>query len=226
MFCFQNQDQPPRKICKTNDEPTLLADIDIHSPHQVQQQIDLTSANLSNYPIIFTINEEQDLCNTSSATTETITTDPSSLGSSVAENRERSYVVDFDLKQFIITDIVGEALLYKAGTTGLNNCDRDRLCELLVKHLINKYGKLSTADFVALSKKIELTIPNEKSSTYFVAAIPKGISSKKTHEKAKGKLVDKQRNLLYLIKKIKQAEEQNVPTDDVDGQCDPEEGIL
>lgn len=55
LFCFQNQDQPPRKICKTNDEPTLLADIDIHSPHQVQQQIDLTSANLSNYPIILNV---------------------------------------------------------------------------------------------------------------------------------------------------------------------------
>lgn len=100
-------------------------------------------------------------------------------------------------------DVIGQALLLKPRFT---NSDRDRLSELIIKHLINKYGRLNNEALNILAKKIEETFTNEKSSTYFVPPIPKSRSTKNTSERSRGKLADKQRNLFFLINSINKAE--------------------
>lgn len=144
------------------------------------------------------------------ATTETISCSSQAASSSTSVERENTFqktsIGNFDLIDFLKNDLLGDAILYKSTKFKLDNTDRDRLCEILIKHLIHHYGKLNAEDFLVLSKKIVNAFPRELCSTYYVAAIPKTLSTKHEHEKARGKLIDKQRNLLYLIKRLKQSE--------------------
>lgn len=114
----------------------------------------------------------------------------------------RSAIKHFDLEGFLKADIFGNALLCKGMKENLSPVDRDRLCELLIKHLLNRYGKLTSAELRFLSEKIQNLFPGEFEHTYFVAPIKKCDSSRNISEKAKGKLVDKQRNLLYILRSL------------------------
>ncbi|KAB0803155.1 hypothetical protein PPYR_00125 [Photinus pyralis] len=69
-------------------------------------------------------------------------------------------------------------------------------------------------DFAILSKKITNVFPREQAATYYVAPIPKKMSGNKIHEKARGKLVDKQRNLLYMVKKLKSPKTNEIEADE------------
>lgn len=145
----------------------------------------------------------------SQATTETISTSDDTSTSSGAfqgssTGLQHSSLSPFDLERFLKNDILGEGILVKGTTVGLNNSDRDKFSELLIKHLINQHGKLLTQeDFLILANKINNIFPKEYIATYYVAPICKTMSSKNVHEKARGKLVDKQRNLLYMVRKLK-----------------------
>lgn len=151
----------------------------------------------------------------SRATTETISTsDDTSTSSGAFQEKstgvQHSSLSPFDIERFLKNDILGEGILVKGINVGLNNSDRDKLSELLIKHLVNQHGKLTQEDFLILANKINNIFPKEHVSTYYVAPIYKTMSSKNVHEKARGKLVDKQRNLLYMVKKLK-----NDKTDEV-----------
>lgn len=152
------------------------------------------------------------MTNISTATTETIISGYSDLDSSSsnASFRPGSVLNNFDLNEFIKTDIFGQALLVKAQREGLANVDRDRSADLLVRPLMNKHGKLSSDDFEILSNKIAEIFPREKSSTYYVPAIRKHYSRRLQSEKARGKLIDKQRNLLHLLRLLSNSDAYDV----------------
>lgn len=131
-------------------------------------------------------------------------------------------ISSFDLKEFLNSDIIGQALLSKNQFT---NSDRDRLSEILTKHMINKHGRLNNDSLNILAKKIVEVFPTEKSCTYFIPPVPKCRSLKNISERSRGKLVDKQRNLFWLISTINKGEksitkEKAIPTTEND------EGIL
>lgn len=177
-------------------------------------------ASLSNIPIIYvedlspgtSQNIQQFDESASLASTSETYSDTTSSSAKIEQGNtyKKPSIGNFDLINFLKNDIVGEALLCKAAKFKLDNTDRDRLCEMLMKELINEHGKLNAEDFFVLSKKIVNAFPLELCSTYYIAAVPKTVSIKHEHEKARGKLIDKQRNLLYLIKRLKQ----NNPTEE------------
>ncbi|CAG9771512.1 unnamed protein product [Ceutorhynchus assimilis] len=72
---------------------------------------------------------------------------------------------------FLNEDIIGQALMQKAKKVPLNNADRDRLAEIIIKPLLNKFQRLGKDDLKILAQKIEKSIPGEKTSTYYVPAI-------------------------------------------------------
>lgn len=159
---------------------------------------------------IFNSLTEGDRTNTQTDTTVTYETSGYESGETSRKSNvlicSLSSVSDFQLDTFLKSDIVGQALLSKSHRQPLTNHDRDKLSELLIKHLVNKFVRLSNEDLKILSKKIEQTIPNEKASTYFVQPIPKSKSVRNISERSRGKLADKQRNLLWLISSINREE--------------------
>lgn len=195
-----------------------------------------------NIPIIFVSNESGNTTeakrddspsfrNTSSLTTVTYETsgvctddgDASTTNKS-ENNYQFSPITDFDLECFLKGDILGHALLHKAQKACLSNSDRDKLSELVIKHCINKYGRLSNESLKIIADKIEKSIVNEKSSTYYIAPVRKNKSLKNISERSRGKLSDKQRNLLWLINSLntkdKRTKEQQTinPPDKTEGK--------
>lgn len=134
--------------------------------------------------------------------TETISSNQSSL---ISSSKIQTH---FDLNSCLQKDIVGQAILAKSTSSTLTNSDRDRLAELVMKYLLNKYGSLVNDDLHFVASEIERLLPGEKSSTYFIESIKKRNSLRNISERARGKLVDKQRNLLYMIRKLAAKEHQ------------------
>ena len=62
------------------------------------------------------------------------------------------------------------------------------------------FSRLSHLEYNILTSKIIALFPNENPLTYYVAAIKKADSRTKKHIAAKGKLVDKIKNLLFIGK--------------------------
>ncbi|XP_031359496.1 uncharacterized protein LOC116183035 [Photinus pyralis] len=136
-------------------------------PPEKKQRVELHDESYDttltdNIPIIFlennfealarpsTSNAVEAIYDTISQTSDTVTvTDTSTASSCTVYERksdiQMSALNNFDLEKFLKNDILGEALLVK-GTklNAFNNGDRDRLCELLIKHLLNEHKKLST----------------------------------------------------------------------------------
>lgn len=112
-------------------------------------------------------------------------------------------VKSLDIKATLENDFVGNALLLKGKTKQLSNTDRDRISDILISAFLNEYkDRLTHHHFRIISNKIVALIPGEKSSTYFVEPIKKKDSARHKSEPARGKLIEKYRNKLHLIKKI------------------------
>lgn len=155
---------------------------------------------------------------TASLETETISSNQSSEISLLSSRIQ----IEFDLNLCLERDIVGQAILAKCKTSTLTNTDRDRLAELVVKYLMNKYGTLGNRELHFVATEFERLLPGEKRSTYFIESIKKRNSMRNVSERARGKLVDKQRNLLYMVRKLAAQEDQenigNCTTPTVEGK--------
>lgn len=156
-------------------------------------------------------------------TNTTLTVSSGSTTHALEKRCSRLQIENFDLEEFLKKDILGKALLAKGLRSGLSAVDRDRLTDIIIRNLLNEYGKLGGTELEILSKKIEKVFPREFHYTYFVPAITKGKSNQNISEKAKGKLIDKQRNLLYLLKTLKKHEESK-DEDDLPGHMPIIEG--
>lgn len=107
-----------------------------------------------------------------------------------------------EVEKIIRADVIGLALIEKAKKKPLTNTDRDRISELVIAAQINKYKKLDHEQIEILAEKICTLFSNEKKSTYYVPPIRKCQSKSNKSERARGKLVEKYRNKLHLLKSL------------------------
>ncbi|KAL0110646.1 hypothetical protein PUN28_013911 [Cardiocondyla obscurior] len=113
-----------------------------------------------------------------------------------------SDINNFNLKNLLNNHIIGKAILLKyAKTKSLDNKDRNNLCDIIICHFLNEGKRLNNTTISVLADKIIEIFEQERKSTYFVSPIGKRKSRYNKPEIARGKLVDKHRNKLTIIRK-------------------------
>ncbi|KAJ8728950.1 hypothetical protein PYW07_006646 [Mythimna separata] len=122
---------------------------------------------------------------------------------------------DFDLKTLLETSPCGKSILQFYNTNGcLDTKRRNRLTDIIIRHLftfiVNK--RLTYDDYTILSGKIITLFPQETASTYFTRPIKKVDSHRGKSIAAKGKLIDRVRNLLFQSGERKRKSENNSET--------------
>ncbi|KAJ8913335.1 hypothetical protein NQ315_013306 [Exocentrus adspersus] len=107
---------------------------------------------------------------------------------------------DFDLYTLLQTSPLGNSVLnfYKSKQC-LDNTRRSRLVDIVIKHLYTYIIKhrLKHDDYIILASKIIQLFPNEVTGTYYVPSVPKNLSPNGKSILARGKLVDKCRNIIH-----------------------------
>ncbi|CAG9855336.1 unnamed protein product [Phyllotreta striolata] len=122
------------------------------------------------------------------------------FGDNIDKILYRPKFVDFDLKTILLTTPMGNSILkfYEVNNM-LDNTRRGRLVDIIVKHLykhIINY-RFNHDEYTILSAKIIQLFPTEVTATYYVQSIAKRNSASGKHVLAKGRLVDKCRNLIF-----------------------------
>ncbi|XP_026321486.1 uncharacterized protein LOC113231398 isoform X2 [Hyposmocoma kahamanoa] len=106
----------------------------------------------------------------------------------------------FDLETLLHTSAGGNSILKYYETYGfLNNTKRNQLTDIIIKHIytyIVNY-RITYEEYNIISAKIISLFPKESIGTYFTKPIKKNNSFNGRSTVARGKLVDKVRNLLY-----------------------------
>lgn len=75
------------------------------------------------------------------------------------------------------------------------------MCDIIICHFLNEGKQLNNATISVLADKIIEILQEEKRSTYYVSPIGKNRSRHNRSEVAKGKLIDKHRNKLTMLRK-------------------------
>lgn len=171
-------------------------------------------AQIETLPVIFineeSLNNNEETLATPSCSKNSISSVGSTSASTITIDSDFSLsspsppIIEYiDVKAILSKDLIGQALLQKGNTKNLTNSDRDKISDILVTSLLNSFsGKLSADHFKIISEKLVTLFPNEKQSTYYIAAILKKNSFRNKSEAARGKLVEKYRNKLHLLKKL------------------------
>ncbi|CAH0561713.1 unnamed protein product [Brassicogethes aeneus] len=131
------------------------------------------------------------------------------------ENFEIPTLPDFDLKTLLDTTPLGLTVInYYKKNQRLNNSKRRILVDIITKKIFNFIVKhrMTHGDYNLISAKILLLFPKECMGTYYVPAVGKKRSLTNKSIIAKGKLVDKVRNLLRLNRDINSDIEKNTET--------------
>ncbi|XP_071629473.1 uncharacterized protein [Temnothorax longispinosus] len=118
----------------------------------------------------------------------------------VLSNVECSHFLNFDLKNLLISSPYGNSILkYYQKNNLLTFSLRAKLVNIIVRHLYTYIIKhrLTHSQFQLITSKILSLFPNECGSTYYIPAVPKNLSPTGRPVMARGKLVDKCRNMLY-----------------------------
>jgi len=97
--------------------------------------------------------------------------------------------------------VLSGILLKYDKTKCIDNKDRNHLCDIIICHFLNEGKRLNNATISILADKIVEIFQAEKRSTYFVSPIGKNRSHHNRPEVATGKLIDKHRNKLSMLKK-------------------------
>jgi len=110
--------------------------------------------------------------------------------------------INFDLKNLLNSHMLGKAILLKYEKTKyIDNKDRNHLCDIIICHFLNEEKRLNNSTISILADKIVEIFKCEKRSTYFVSPIRKNKSRHNRPEIARGKLIDKHRNKLTMLRK-------------------------
>lgn len=111
-------------------------------------------------------------------------------------------IINLDIKNLLNTRIIGRAILLKYEKENIiDNKDRNYLCDIIICHFLNEGKRLNNASLSVLVDKIIYIFRGESRSTYYVSPIGKNKSHYNKPEVARGKLVDKHRNKLAMIRK-------------------------
>lgn len=112
------------------------------------------------------------------------------------------------MKSLLSNHIIGRAILLKNEKTKcIDNKDRNHLCDIIICHFLNEGKRLNNATISILADKIVEIFQKEKRSTYFVSPVGKNRSRHNKPEVVRGKLIDKHRNKLTMLKKTLKASE-------------------
>lgn len=111
-------------------------------------------------------------------------------------------VMNLDIKSLLSTHIIGRAILlkYEKGKT-IDNKDRNNLCDIIICQFLNEGKRLNNASLSVVADKIVDIFRGGNKCTYYVSPIGKNKSHHNKPEVARGKLVDKHRNKLTMIRK-------------------------
>ncbi|KAL4713684.1 hypothetical protein ACJJTC_004215 [Scirpophaga incertulas] len=115
---------------------------------------------------------------------------------------------DFDLKTLLQTSVGGNSILKFYETNSfLNNNKRNQLTDIVIKHIYTHIvnHKIFYEDYNFIAAKIISLFPKESIGTYFTNPVTKRQSTSGRPIAARGKLVDKVRNLLYKYGERKRA---------------------
>ncbi|XP_029158411.1 uncharacterized protein LOC114930728 [Nylanderia fulva] len=118
----------------------------------------------------------------------------------IPSNMEESNFIDFNLQDLLVKAPYGGSILkYYAENNSLNFSLRTKLVNIIARHLYIYMLKhrLTHFQFELITSKILNLFPNECRSTYYIPAIPKNESPTNKAVMARGKLIDKCRNMLY-----------------------------
>ncbi|CAH0555132.1 unnamed protein product [Brassicogethes aeneus] len=141
--------------------------------------------------------------------TSTLTSDSESEVIVLLENKQVSKKEDFDftpnMPDFDLTEVLNKApmgpaiLLYYKKHNILNNTLRGHLVDIIMRHIFDFHVKhrLAHKDYLKISDKIQSLFPRESGNLYYIAGIKKSISPNNKSVCAKGKLIDKAKNLIF-----------------------------
>ncbi|KAL4713320.1 hypothetical protein ACJJTC_015307 [Scirpophaga incertulas] len=107
---------------------------------------------------------------------------------------------DFDLHTLLQTTVGGNSILKFYETKKiLNNTKRNQLTDIIIKHVYTHIvnHKITYEEYNILAAKILTIFPTESIGIYFTRPVPKGQSLTGRPVTARGKLVDKVRNLIF-----------------------------
>lgn len=83
----------------------------------------------------------------------------------------------------------------------IENKNRNNLCNIFICHFLNEGKRLNNASISVLTNKIVEIFREEIKFTYYMSPIEKKKSRYNKAEIVRGKLVDKHRNKLTMIRK-------------------------
>ncbi|CAH0562947.1 unnamed protein product [Brassicogethes aeneus] len=124
---------------------------------------------------------------------------------------------DFDLKTLLSTTSGGCSVLNYYHSHGhLEEKHRNRLVDVVIRHIFNVIVKtrLAHQDYNILASKIISLFPSETDSTYYIPAVRKENSSVGKSIPAKGKLVCKARNSVYVSEQCKKGQKRSIENTD------------
>ncbi|KAI8427482.1 hypothetical protein MSG28_002015 [Choristoneura fumiferana] len=119
----------------------------------------------------------------------------------ILEDINRPPLPDFDINTLLQTSAHGSSILnYYKRYQCLNAKKRNILVDIIIKHIYTYIvnNKLRAEDYNLIAARIVSLFPSENIGTYFMRAVPTAKSISGKYIPAKGKLVDKVRNLLYI----------------------------
>ncbi|XP_024886663.1 uncharacterized protein LOC112464100, partial [Temnothorax curvispinosus] len=116
---------------------------------------------------------------------------------------------------------MGKAIIsYYNSKSISHDCFRNKLVDIIIRHLFSYHSKhrLTEKDYQSIVAKIKNLFPNEPATVYYIASIRKQDSPTGKTIAARGKLLDKAKNLIYQggyarpTKKRKATENIEIPT--------------
>ncbi|XP_045478805.1 uncharacterized protein LOC123683860 isoform X2 [Harmonia axyridis] len=153
---------------------------------------------------------------------------PSSISESsvlaLSTSSATNIVQNLDLECLLQSTLLGRAVIqsYRSSEVLDTKC-QSLLVEIIITHLLNSnQQRLLNDDFNDLAEKIIILFPNEVKGVYYIPPLRKRHSSENISGVSKGKLVDKYRNTLTLLRKCgvlkssRKGEVQNRSSDDSD----------
>lgn len=113
-----------------------------------------------------------------------------------------SEITNFNMRNLLESHILGRAILTKYESKhSLENKDRNTLCEIIICHFLNQGKRLTNELISILGDRLVEIFATEKKTTYFVSPITKKRARGNKPEIARGKLIDKHRNKLTILRR-------------------------
>ncbi|XP_068902975.1 uncharacterized protein [Tenebrio molitor] len=140
----------------------------------------------------------------------------------LGDNTFHQCMVDFDLKKLLAKTVTGQAIMASYNDRGLSPKCQGYLTNIVICNFfdIDINVRLTNDILSQVANAIVELFPKECKEVYFSAPVPKRYSKTNTAGIARGKLVDKNRNMLQFLRKCKMLSKKDTSEDDNGGSGD------